>query len=396
MNKKVLIVISYLACIALLLFAARAIALRKKVTLDQTNRILIVKGDVKIKRAKPGAAWQKAEPSTVLETGDIIETAEGSTVDVVIGNNTDKAVRLEEKSSMAFQQINPAYLDLSKGKAMVALKKLKPRSSFVIKTPTAICGAKGTGWSTVSAANSTKICVFDGEVFVRELNVNGRPKIGQHIAREGTQVILQKDKPIVKSLKIGQDDISDWKYWHNNISFLRQGKLLINDFDKKENFNNIGGPFGSWNVFYSDTSQYCKDEFTPLETMSGKGYSLKLSYDVEAQFSAYNGFFTSLMGMDISDYKYLVFHIKGDKWAGFTTKVNLELKNKFQTGKTTVDGIMDQWKKIVIPLDHFAGINSFKEMKELVIVFSDLNVTRKVGVVYIDDIYFSKDESDSQ
>jgi hypothetical protein len=31
-------------------------------------------------------------------------------------------------------------------------------------------------------------------------------------------------------------------------------------------------------------------------------------------------------------------------------------------------------------------------MKELVIVFSDLNATKKTGVVYIDDIYFTKTE----
>ena len=40
----------------------------------------------------------------------------------------------------------------------------------------------------------------------------------------------------------------------------------------------------------------------------------------------------------------------------------------------------------------FGGINNFKEMKELVIVFSDIGVTKKVGVIYIDEIYFSQDK----
>ena len=61
-------------------------------------------------------------------------------------------------------------------------------------------------------------------------------------------------------------------------------------------------------------------------------------------------------------------------------------------GKDSIDDITDQWKRIVIPLASFGGINNFKEMKELVIVFSDIGVTKKVGVIYIDEIYFSQDK----
>jgi hypothetical protein len=126
-----------------------------------------------------------------------------------------------------------------------------------------------------------------------------------------------------------------------------------------------------------------------------RGYSLKLTYDVDSPFSAYNGFFTNLMGIDISDYKYLVFYVKGDKKAGFTKSLNLELKNdKKQVGRLFVEGITDEWKKMVIPLGQFTGINDFKVMKEFVIVFSDIGVTKKEGVIYIDDIYFSKAEPD--
>ena len=41
-------------------------------------------------------------------------------------------------------------------------------------------------------------------------------------------------------------------------------------------------------------------------------------------------------------------------------------------------------------------MNSFEDMKEFVIVFSDNNVTKKEGVIYIDDIYFSKNDEDGE
>ena len=57
--------------------------------------------------------------------------------------------------------------------------------------------------------------------------------------------------------------------------------MLVNDFNKKENINNLDGPFGSWNIFYSDPNQHCKDEFSASERLGSSGYSLKLDYDVD-------------------------------------------------------------------------------------------------------------------
>ncbi|MBU0895905.1 MAG: hypothetical protein KJ584_04850, partial [Candidatus Omnitrophica bacterium] len=85
-----------------------------------------------------------------------------------------------------------------------------------------------------------------------------------------------------------------------------------------------------------------------------------------------------------------------DKKAGFTTTLNIELKNKNQIGRMSIDGITDEWEKITVPLGQFVGINDFKDMKEFVIVFSDINATKKEGVVYIDDIYFAKPEAPGQ
>lgn len=392
MNKKILIAIVLILCAVSLLFAGKMLAPKEEIVYDQTNKTLVVKGDVKVKKAGGSSGWQKMDISTVIEKGDIVETAGGATVDIAIGSNAEKAIKLEEKSRVEFQGVNPAYLNFSKGKISVALKKLEPKSSFTIKTPTAICGARGTAWMEEVGTNSSKICVFESNVFVQGLDDSGKPNTKKHTASEGTQRTIPKDQPISEAQKISDKDLQDWQHWRKSVVFLREGKMLVDDFDREENFNNLGGAVGSWNMFYSDANQQCKDEFTASERVGGRGRGLKLTYDVDSPFSAYNGFFTNLMGVDISDYKYLVFSIKGDKKSGFTEKVNIELKNRNQTGRTTVGGITDEWKTVAIPLKQFAGINNFKDMKEFVIVFNDIGVTKKEGVMYVDDIYFAKAE----
>ena len=391
MNKSILIITIILSCVVLSLFAVKTFAPKEEVILDQTNSTFLVKGDVKVKKAKNPAEWQKMDTSTVLEKGDIVETSEGSSADFIIGANTEKAVKVEEKSHVEFQGINPARLSLSKGKVRVALKKLESGSSFTIKTPTAICGARGTAWMQEVEADKTKVCVFESNIYVRGLDASGKPNTKEYVTGEGVQRTLERGKVISSSQAISENDLRDWEYWSKNITFLREGKILVDDFNRKDNYNNLNGPMGSWNIFYSDPNQICKDEFTDLERSGNSGYGLKLTYDVDSPYSAYNGFFTTLMGIDISAYKYLIFSVKGDKKAGFTETINIELKNKGQVGRGMVKGITDEWKKMVVPLSDFVGINDFKSMKEFVIVFSDINVSKKEGIIYIDDIYFAKD-----
>lgn len=391
MNKNILKITVLLSGLVLVLFAWKYFTPKEEIVLDQTNKTFMVKGDVRIRKAKNPSELLKMDPSTILEKGDIVETSEGSSADIIIGANTDKAIRLEEKSSVEFQGINPARLNMSKGKVRVSLKKLEPGTSFTVKTPTAISGARGTAWMQDAEGGKTRVCVFENNVYVCGLDQSGKPVTKEYVTGEGVQRTLEGGKAVSGPQPIPESDMKDWEYWKKNIVFLRDGKLLVDDFSRKDNYNNLNGPMGSWNIFYSDNNQFCKDEFTDSERVGESGYSLKLTYDVDSPFSAYNGFFTNLMGIDISEYKYLVFYIKGDKKAGFTDTINIELKNKNLVGRAMVKGITDEWKKMVVPLTDFVGISDFKSMKEFVIVFSDISVSKKEGVIYLDDIYFAKD-----
>lgn len=362
----------------------------KEVLLDQANRTYLVHGDVKIKKADSGSAWQKMDTSTVLEKGDSIETGQNSSADIVIGTDNDKLIKLGQKTKIEVEGVNPTRINMPEGKIIVSVKKIGHGSSFVVKTPTAICGARGTAWSEEADMAKTKISVFENDVFMNKIDINGRIKGRESIAKEGTERIILRDMPISAPGLISLEDAQDWLHWSKNIDYLRSGKVMVSDFDTKENFNNLDGAFGSWNTFYYDPNQSCKDELTDEVRFGDKGHSLKLTYDVDAPTSAYNGFFTKLEGIDISEYNYVVFHIKGDKDLGYTTKIKVELKNKSQIGKTTIDGITDEWKKYTLPLNQFVGINNFRNMQEFVIVFSDVDVTKKTGAIYVDDIYFTR------
>jgi hypothetical protein len=167
--------------------------------------------------------------------------------------------------------------------------------------------------------------------------------------------------------------------------------LVVADFDSGTKPNNIGGDFGAWDKDPMDFTQTCIESFNTTETRTGKGFCMRIDYDVDSPNTAYNGFWMKLNGTDVSAYKTLSFWVKGDKKRGFTPLFKIELKNnKGEDGRYYVTGVTDKWQKIEIPLTKIAGISDFKNMKEFVIVFEDWRSPVKEGTIYLDDVAFEK------
>lgn len=164
--------------------------------------------------------------------------------------------------------------------------------------------------------------------------------------------------------------------------------LLVDDFDRGEKPNVLGGDFGSWDKDPIDPTQKCSVTFDKANAFGGVGYSLRLDYDVDSPNPAYNGFWMKLQNTNVSTTKKLTFYVKGDAARGFTPQIKVELKNGKEVGRYLLKGITDQWQQVSIPLNSFEGINDWTAMTEFVLVFDDLTSTKKVGSILIDEIAF--------
>ena len=168
-------------------------------------------------------------------------------------------------------------------------------------------------------------------------------------------------------------------------------ELAIADFNSGEKPNNVGGNFGAWDKDPSDFSQGCSEAFDSLNRRGTNGFAMKIDYDVDSSNPAYNGLWMFLQNFDASKYDNLSFWVKGDSKEGYTTVFKVELKNTSrQVGRYYVTSVTDKWQQIVIPLKEFKGITDFSSLTEFVIVFEDRVASNKDGVIYIDDIAFTK------
>lgn len=174
-------------------------------------------------------------------------------------------------------------------------------------------------------------------------------------------------------------------------TFTDATPLILFDFDKKKQFNNLNGAWGNFDANPSDREAYCKTKYIKDEDLHKAGFYLKISYKVESSQPAYNGIWTKLNGVNLKDFEALCITVKGDKAAGYAPMFKVEIKNKEGKLEGIVDNITDDWKKIVIPFKDMDGdydTFDFTKMNEFTIVFEDWRLNPKTGVIYVDDIGF--------
>jgi hypothetical protein len=124
-------------------------AAKKSETFAIKGMVVKISGDVKV--AKTGAQVpHKASYNEVIGEGDRIETGDNGMVEVKFDNGCGLSLKPGTQITITKLVIDPKtgeyqnMFESSKGKIKARIENLKGRSTFEIKTPMAVCGARGT------------------------------------------------------------------------------------------------------------------------------------------------------------------------------------------------------------------------------------------------------------
>ena len=170
--------------------------------------------------------------------------------------------------------------------------------------------------------------------------------------------------------------------------------LLVADFDSGGKSNNLGGDFGCWIKDPGDPMQGCIESSDRANRYGNKGYALRLIYSVDSKNPAFGGLWMRLQNLDVTKFDNLAFRVRGDARMGYTSVFKVELKDAVdQASHSYVRGVTDQWQDVTIPLKGFQGMANLRSLKEFVIVFEDTTATARKGVIYLDDVRFTKNPS---
>jgi hypothetical protein len=129
------------------------------------------------------SGWKKLTVGTRLKQGATIKTAQGSIVDLFLGEN-GPVVRVTEDTIMGVDKLTrdntgqetviETQLDLRNGRILGNVKKLAAASKYEVKTPVGVAGIRGTQYDI--SANG-RVTVIEGTVVVVYLVPGGGTQI---------------------------------------------------------------------------------------------------------------------------------------------------------------------------------------------------------------------------
>lgn len=117
---------------------------------------------------------------------------------------------------------------------------------------------------------------------------------------------------------------------------------------------------------------------------------IRVTYNLNEPFPQVKDFSIAISKDDIAKYKSLNFSIRGLE-EGYPGIVKVVLKTKKnELAFQYVDGVNLKWNHHSIALKDFSGITDWSTLSEVAFVLEAWNVTKKKGIILIDDICFSK------
>ena len=132
----------------------------------------------------------------VLKEGQTIRTGKGGLLLLKLRNKGELIVYENSRIELKSEPSQPAKIQIlqTEGFTWSRLPKLRTGDAFVVETPAAAAGIRGTAFSTrVDPGAGTQFCVCEGSVTVRN-------EQGELTLRQGELARATKDKPMGKPI----------------------------------------------------------------------------------------------------------------------------------------------------------------------------------------------------
>ena len=186
MSKKFVLIGVVFFCVSMLSFCAFAAG---------TVTVMSFEGDVTIMPPRAAKAVVCSE-GLIIKKGTHISTGRGSYVEIGFDQKKLNVARIKENTEVVVTLKGKDKIELIDGAVFTLLKDMKKGERFRIKTPSAACGARGTGWETMSEREMTRVEVVEDKVFVRGINKDGSLMDKEFVVNKGFERVIEKfEKP---------------------------------------------------------------------------------------------------------------------------------------------------------------------------------------------------------
>lgn len=188
--------------------------------------VIKVSGKVRIKEKK-SRKWKDAEERMFLGSGDTIKTEKDSWAEIGFGEEADNIIKVKESTEVELSDFGPITLDLLLGEIRSLVEKLESDSTFEIRTPTSVCGARGTGWDTNTDGKKVTVDAYENDVFFQTIDKRGKV-LEESVINAGKRAVLSDIASPISILNVPPEKLNNWKKWKDLLpSKLKDIKLFL-------------------------------------------------------------------------------------------------------------------------------------------------------------------------
>ena len=225
MSKSLIvgIAIFFILCFAMVSYAS----------VDVVYEVAVInfQGEVQVDPNSDGN-WLKPRIGMKLKKESLIKTGTDSFIEVVFDSEGLNVLRIKQKTLITIQN---ARVDLKNGSVLAAFANLKEGSTFSVKTPTAVCGIRGSGMGVDYIDNMTIVSAYEHSVYVQGLDANGS-SVGQEIViPEGWKVRVLQHGITDPPSDLTDNEMEIFEAW---VAFVIDDDDDDNDDDNDENEDN--------------------------------------------------------------------------------------------------------------------------------------------------------------
>jgi len=200
-------------------------------------KVIMAQGAPKIMK-KGASDWVICKMNTAVDNGDRIKTQKNESVEISFLGKTAKVVKVEENSDMVIRKTDSPYsVELLNGSAMAFLEKLPKGSTFEIRTPAGLSGARGTGWSVSVDKLKAIFKSFENFIYVKGIDASGNEIDGELVVRSGWEAIVEMFRKPEKLEELASGDMEKWNEWKKDL-LERLEKLKEEGFEEAGQMQN--------------------------------------------------------------------------------------------------------------------------------------------------------------
>jgi len=192
--------------------------------LAQEVTIIGIEGKVFV-RQDFQSQWEEAQVNKVITQDWEIETKGNSLCVLAFDAKRKNIITVKEYTKIKIESVLPGRVFLPEGRVFALIKNLEESKQFEVRTPTAISGARGTGWLTEVIDGITNVSCFDDVVFVDSLDPSGAVT-GQIDLVKGLEVNIEDTAVEANDIKqVSESDIQEWEGFFNSVQNLVEPEL---------------------------------------------------------------------------------------------------------------------------------------------------------------------------